>query len=245
MKRLSKFSLAAILVLTTCSLANAASVGGDISKKGQVSIGFENTFSTLRCVEEIMGDSKDEGKVESIQYFIKASYGVLDWLEVNGKVGIANMEYKDALERFGFDEVFAWCVGSKLRLYENKRYEFKVLLQAQWLAVYNLTVKDKYMVSGDTLEFDWDEWQVSVGINKRFGIFKPYVGVIYSELELKGSRYDVGEDTTNKVTLKGRCSDGGGVFVGTDINFTDRVCANAEARFWNRLAFTVGLSYKF
>lgn len=95
---------------------------------------------------------------------------------------------------------------------------------------------------GGSLDAEWQEWQVSLGVSRKLGQISPYFGIKYSDVvasakaTISGTTYDL-DDTDSDENF--------GVFVGTLINLTDNLSLNVQGRFIDETAVGVELSFKF
>ena len=89
---------------------------------------------------------------------------------------------------------------------------------------------------------DWQEWQVALGVSKKFQYFVPYGGVVYSDVK-----------TSAKATVSGTTYDSGSVssrykvgpFVGVSILPTKWLSIDVTGRFVAEEAVSVSATVKF
>jgi outer membrane protein W len=261
MKKLILLSLVSLLCLPLASYA--ASIGGaETQGKGKFAIGLDQEFvfdRDMKFDKASWGelDSGETVKVEIDSMYrtmVKASYGVLDNLDVYVKLGTADFKMTDVWTETGEEwhdtakgkNAFAYGFGAK-GTYELKDGWF-VGADVQYLRH-----KNKYSGSGyDALDpadtdswhgkMTFQEWQVAPYIAKKIGNFVPYLGVKYSDLRIKEKSVD---DDGDEDTIKWKADDNVGVFVGTDYKIADNWKLNLEGRFVDETAMSVGATYRF
>lgn len=239
--------LALILAITfvfSSSVVNAASIGGKQPEQGKLAIGAEFNYIDRDMKNKTQGQ---KAELDSKQYLAKVEYGLLgsdafNW-SIFTKLGKADAKYKDPDDKYDFDEELVWGLGSKL---VYKLEACKLGIEGQYFSIEDLETT-KNLDAGDKLDAEWKEWQVSLFVAKDFSLeaitLTPYLGIKYSDLKNDTEWWDVSASKTTKYDVEE--DDDVGVFVGTDINFTDNISVNLEGRFIDETAMSVGATYKF
>jgi outer membrane protein W len=257
-KKLIIVSLAILLCLP--AVAYAATIGGtETQGKGKLSIGLDQEFVFNRDMEFVKetgysitpGSSLQDVEINDInRTMIKASYGVIDNLDIYVRLGIANLNEQD-------------------RWYVNGNYDSQQNLTGKCASAYGLGLKytyplgDKWLLGVDAQylrhrnsysgkwtidDSPWQghmtiqEWQIAPYVARRIGNFIPYLGVKYSDLRLLDKGNDnsqTGWNTTHKA--EHNC----GVFLGTDFKIGGHWKLNIEGRFIDETAMSIGAAYKF
>lgn len=276
MRRMMLFVMALFLALPLCSYAS--SIGGaETQGKGKVGIGLDQEFVFDRDMklkdgwwwELDSGDTGERAKTEidsAYRTMVKASYGVLDNLDIYVKLGTADFKSTsnittkypdgsydiDTIKTKG-NNAFAYGFGAKGTY--NLKNDWIIGCDAQYLRHTNNykgvdtwteydangNVTDPY--SEDTFKgkVTFQEWHIAPYIAKKLGNFVPYLGVRYSDLR---QNYKVVlEDEGSKMKFK--ADDNVGVFVGTDYKLGESWKINLEGRFIDETAMSLGATYKF
>ncbi len=252
------------LVLFFCSplAAYAASIGGaETQGQGRLAFGLDTAFIFDRELEfkEATGlaanqEVKNLEMDEAYQAMLKVSYGLLEDLDVYVKLGVADYEgeaegyvsgVKATDEKLSTDMDFAYGFGLK----------GICDLGNDWLLGYDLQYlrsKHKAKVTQTTILGAIDsteyksgviqEWHIAPYVARRINNFTPYLGVRYSDVEMKlkspaesGWLDNIKFESDNNV----------GVFVGTDYKLGENLVLNLEGRFIDETAMSFACTYKF
>jgi outer membrane protein W len=236
----------------------AASIGGaETQGQGKFGIGLDQEFVFDRDLKFDKASWGGLGPGETLKIeidrmyrtMVKASYGVLDNLDVYAKLGTADFKMTGVFTAPGEEwhhvekgrNAFAYGVGAKGTYNLNDNWLIGIDLQY-------LGHKNKYKASGynalnPAQTESWEgkatfrEWQVAPYIAKKIGNFVPYLGVKYSDLRIK--------DKTEDGWMKLKADDNVGVFLGTDYKLAENWKLNLEGRFVDETAMSLAATYKF
>ena len=240
----------------------AASIGGAENQgKGKLGIGADESIvfnkdlkfksaSGLGATQTIKNPEIDNAS----QTMLKASYGLLDNLDIYIKLGTADYEVKadsyagsskDADEKINSDTSFAYGLGLK------GTWE----LGSDWLLGYDLQyLRSKHEADVTDTEVGGvssstkyksavvQEWHVAPYIAKKINDFTPYFGVRYSDMRLDMKNPSASGWTDNH---KYEADDNVGIFAGTDYKIGENWKVNLEGRFIDETAMSFGATYKF
>ncbi|MBW2011319.1 MAG: hypothetical protein JRI32_06685 [Deltaproteobacteria bacterium] len=231
------------------------------------------------------GESIKDAEFESNRIFAKGTLGLHPNFDIFVKLGAADAdtEFKTvgagASEKTEFDGDwdFAWGIGAKAKLYESSS-GIRIMADAQylWCEVDGdvdidgkdlaENYKEELLYEGATsatisydAEAEIQEWQVALYVNKTIGMFSPYAGVKYSDIDAEfdadidgritvpvGAAIIIGSPYSAKIETNFEADDNFGVFLGTDIYvIPDILSFNIEGRFVDETALTLGLNWKF
>jgi len=214
------------------------------------------------------GDTGEKAKTEidsAYRTMVKASYGVLDNLDIYVKLGTADFKSTSKITTKysgGYDmdtikikgeNAFAYGFGAKGTL--NLKNDWIIGCDAQYLRHTNnykaLDTWTSYDASGNVTDpysedrfkgkVTFQEWHIAPYIAKKLGNFVPYLGVRYSDS--RQNYKAIYEDGDSKMKFK--AADNVGVFVGTDFKIVDNWKLNLEGRFIDETAMSLGATYKF
>ncbi len=262
---MKKFIFLSLITLLCLPLAvYAASIGGaETQGQGKFGIGLDQEFVFDRDIKfdkaswgELDPDETVKIEIDSMyRTMVKASYGLLDNLDIYVKLGATDFKMTNVWTEPGEEwhdtwkgkNAFAYGFGAK------GSYELK----DDWFIGADLQYlrhKNKYSGSGyDTLDpthtdswhgtATFQEWQIAPYIAKKIGNFVPYLGVKYSDLRIKATA--IADDDDDEDWIKCKADDNVGVFVGTDYKIADNWKLNLEGRFVDETAMSLGATYKF
>jgi opacity protein-like surface antigen len=216
-----------------------------------IKIGFSPLFDFIN-ERELSDDNADvEGNIFSGKFVVSFNermdiYTILGYatdLECHVKIGGSDIKYD-------LEDKFVWGIGFNTIIYEWEDEEICIFLDGNYRNIKDIdyetitvdgTVYSKSQL-GSSLDAEWEEWQISLGISKKFGYFTPYLGIKYSDVvasakvTISGTTYDL-DDTDSDKNF--------GIFIGTLINLTDNLSLNVQGRFIDETAVGVELSFKF
>jgi len=210
---------------------SAPCYGTKMPKKGEWFWGLEVNSIIKRNLEG------RAGKFRSSQAFLTGSFGILDWLCFDGKLGYGFVKYHPLdFEEIDYKESFAGAYGFRIKMYNSPFDDFKTVFGFQHISVH----PHHKIISDIKRRVIFDDWQLSFIVSyNRLDKFTPYLGV-------KVSRGDVIEwhnDKRNR--MKSEDSQMLGVVGGFDFYFSQRCWLNIEARFLDEKAGSVRLTYAF
>ena len=259
MKRIGLF-LAIVLLIPLNSYAS--SVGGaETQGKGKFAIGIEDDYIAKRKMEfqkATFGLAADESitdvEISNLnRTMVKASYGIIDNIDVYAEIGAASLRFKDAdvvagtpdddyYGKYKGHSALAYGFGIKADYFLGENKDWIVGIDASMIIHTNRYSATGSSVSGGTETWKGKmpvkEWQVAPYIAKKIGKFTPYTGVKYSDL-----RSRITDMQGDKIHYKAKNNIG--TFVGTEYSINKNLALNVEGRFVDETAVSVGASYKF
>lgn len=272
MKKLLVLGLLISLCLPAASYAS--SIGGaETQGQGKFGIGLDQEFifdrdMKLKSEEGLDPGDANEGMKSEIdnmyRTMVKASYGVLDNLDIYVKLGTADFKSKNNCthteadgdwekqnDKIKGDNTFAYGFGAKGTY--NLKDDWILGCDIQYLRHKNdfkgtrhygengqgWDPDDEDSIKGDVT---FQEWHIAPYIATKIANFVPYLGIKYSDLRLK-QKTEFEDENVEKRKLK--ANDNFGVFVGTDYKIADNWKLNLEGRFVDETAMSVGATYKF
>lgn len=177
----------------------------------------------------------DHGRVKNPDQFLMVSYGIFDWLSLDLKGGSGKIYYKDS--EYGDQEFatsFAGGYGFRIRLWQNKNKDIKVVTGFQ-----HISVHPKRVHSADgRYSIVIDEWQGSCLGSVRIKQFDPYLGFKYETFDLIRWLKDA-----NRKRYKSE--DNWGLVLGTDFWLKKNIKLNLECHFLDEKAASVSLTREF
>ncbi len=267
MKKLILLGLVVVLCLPLA--VYAASIGGvETQGQGKFAIGLDQEFVFDRDMElKSMDPGIEKGELETkteidsmYRTMVKASYGVLENLDIFVKLGTADFkgkmdwtwreggDWEKGTMKIKGDNAFAYGFGAKGTY--NLKNDWIIGCDAQYLRHKNdyKGIESWEDSGGDSGEesfkgdVTFQEWQVAPYIAKKIGNFVPYLGVKYSDLKTK---FKVTREDDETETWKIEADDNFGVFLGTDYKIGENWKLNLEGRFVDETAMSVGATYRF
>ena len=227
MKKLIVLSLAALFCLPISSYA--ASIGGaETQGHGKFALGLDQEFLFNRDMKFQSLDPASFGADKvSIEHeyrtMVKASYGLLDDLDIFVKLGTADFETKynwsNPTDRgtiknktknafaYGMGITYThsfkndWLIGADLQyLMHKNKYDGDLINETDPSGSENFSGK-----------MTVQEWQIAPYIAKKIENFVPYIGFKYSDVRIE-DKFTV---STGGMKMKVKADDNVGVFLGT------------------------------
>ncbi len=217
-----------ILIFNPVDAFSAPAYGTHMPKLHRWTFGFEGSFLLDR-------DMEDGSSTRGNRYFYIGSFGLFDWLSLDGKIGVGNVQWHrtDAAD-FEYNTGFSGAYGFRVRGFENRDLDIKSLFGFQHISVH----PDARNIDGTKNEIIVDDWQFSFIISKGFERFVPYGGVRVSTLDLIRR--------TNEADRKRlKADENFGLTFGLDYYFNERLKANIEGAFVDGEEIAVGITYDF
>ncbi len=219
----------AILILAPIYAYAAPTYGTEMPEKGRISEGYQyNAIFDHRL-------NASYGRMVSVQHFFDISYGVYDWLSLDGKAGAGDLIQEGGEHpRVYYGYGFAGGYGLRLLALNDLKNKVKVAVGLHHISVHPVDGS----VEGDRYESLLDEWQCSIISSKRIGRFIPFLGG-------KASRSDL-VYKVNKIDRKRRppryCL---GVVAGCEVILNEVMSVRAEGHFIDETSLSAGVYYKF
>lgn len=236
MKNLSKYvvvvvTLCAILLLNFTAELNAApSNGTNFPKRNNIESGYEFNAMFERPLRASFGN------IKNYDNFYTLTWGVYDWLAVDGKVGFGDAaNYGGKLPRLEYNTGFAGGYGFRIRAYKNEKWGVRAIIGAQHISVH----PQSRNIDNDKYDAILDDWQVSGIIAKDFKPLTLYAGMKGSDCALI---YKLNGHDRKRVSSKYHI----GLIVGTDLYFFDKKArVNVEGRFFDETALSTSVAWSF
>lgn len=253
-----------IALITIPGFAFAASVGNPdtLGKSGAASLGIEHDVSTVNLELEEKGTVNGERfgasnmLLKTQTTYVVGTVGILPNLDAFVGLGISNaatfeFDMNHATGKFDVEsrdnspDNFAVKLGARAKIAEVAG--IKVGATGQYLTYHmngdlSANGNKQNILASDTKVH---EWHAAVTASKRMGRFNPYAGVTYSTWTVEHNttlRAPIGSLSIN---AKARQDDRLGGVIGTSVNVWENIDVNAEGRFGNEEALTVGALYRF
>lgn len=209
----------------------APSNGTRFPPKGNVELGYEYSVMFKRPLDRSYGNLKTQ------DHFYTLTFGVFDWLSLDGQIGIGDVAEKGGihLPKLEYNTGFAGGYGLRIKAFDYDRWGLSLILGAQHISVHP---QDRSR-DDDKYESFLDDWQVSGLVAKGFKSLTLYAGIKGSDCEIV---YKL-----NKHDKKRRFSEQHiGLITGVELYlFEDKARINAEARFFDETAFSTSVSCLF
>jgi len=175
-----------------------------------------------------------KGEVEAAQFFSTLSYGITEWLCLDGKAGTGEVKFyiKDS-EKIEYPTGFAGGYGGRILLHDDKKSGIRCILGFHHISIH----PDSAEMNGAEQKAILDEWQCSVMISKTVGRFSPYISGKFSKIYLIRRVDDVRERVTPE--------DAWGLLAGTDFKINENARLNLEGRVFDEESATIGFNYTF
>lgn len=221
--------LSLLVLFSPCLILAAPTDGTDIPYKGKYVTGYQNNI----IFKHDLADSY--GNIKSDQHFYTLSYGVFDWLTLDGKIGFGNAREKGGVNpKVDHHYGFAGGYGFRLRILDNVKNNVRVVTGFQHISVHPASRN----LNGDKREAIYDDWQVSLVSSKDIGRVTPFAGAKLSLGNLI--------QKTNDIDRKNRPPEYyAGVILGCSVKLTKNTYISVESHFIDETSLTSGFYYKF
>ncbi|MFA5085071.1 MAG: hypothetical protein WC482_01750 [Candidatus Omnitrophota bacterium] len=229
MRNIKVYGLAAVVLFTASSLSAAPTDGTNIPYRGKYITGYQNNSIFKHDL------AHSYGNVRSIQNYYTLSYGVFDWLTLDGKIGFGNVREKGGIHpKVEHNNGFAGGYGFRLRVMDDAVNRVRVVTGFQ----HTSTHPANRNLNGDKRMAIYEDWQFSLVSSKDIGIITPFAGVklSYGNLIQK----------TNDIDRKNRPPKYyAGVVIGCDVKMTKNTYISVEGHFIDETSLSAGAYYKF
>lgn len=230
MRNIKVYGLLVLLLFTAYPPLSAAPTDGtNIPYKGKYITGYQNN-SIFK--HDLAGSY---GNVRSLQNYYTLSYGVFDWLTLDGKIGFGNLREKGGVHpKVEHNYGFAGGYGFRLRVMDDAANKVRVVTGFQ----HTSTHPANRNLNGDKRMAIYEDWQASLVSSKDVGIVTPFAGakVSYGNLIQK----------TNDIDRKNRPPKYyAGIVVGCDVRLTKNTYLSVEGHFIDETSLSAGAYYKF
>ena len=229
MRNIKIYVLIVAILFTACSIFAAPTDGTNIPYKGKYITGYQNNSIFKHDLGETYGN------VRSFQNYYTLSYGVFDWLTLDGKIGFGNVREKggnrpEIQHNYGF----AGGYGFRLRVMDDAVNKVRVVTGFQ----HTSTHPADRNLDGNKHMAIYEDWQLSLVSSKDIGMITPFAGakISYGNLIQK----------TNDIDRKNRPPKYyGGVILGCDVKLTKNTYLSVEGHFIDETSLSAGAYYKF
>ena len=229
MRKYIVYGVVVLFLLCSLNIHAAPTDGTNIPYKGKYITGYQNNS----VFKHDLADSY--GNVRSLQNYYTLSYGVFDWLTLDGKIGFGNVREKGGtLPLVEHNYGFAGGYGFRLRVMDDAANKVRVVTGFQHTSTHSANRNS----SGDKRMAIYEDWQTSLVSSKDVGIVTPFAGakVSYGNLIQK----------TNDIDRKNRPPKYyAGVVVGCDVKVTKNTYLSVEGHFIDETSLSAGAYYKF
>jgi hypothetical protein len=196
-------------------------------KRGSFSVGLEANISgrDVDYSNKVINENAHT-------YLVKGSYGLLDRVNLFGKLGAGSINDNTGFEgHLGL----AYGGGVKLHLYQYEDV-FLLGLTGQYL---RFTSQEDNVsgVNGLTVKSTWNEYDIALGASTLISVANFYAGGLLSFVD--------GERETPSATAHFKQSHPYGAFVGADAELIDHLRFGIEGRFFDETSVSFKLSYAF
>lgn len=208
----------------------APAYGTHMPEKRHWTGGVEGNFLIDRNLDN------DEGCTSGNRYFLTLSYGIFEWLSLDGKIGVGDVHWDrtQGNDDLDYDTNFAGAYGFRIKGYENEDWGIKSVAGFQHMSVH----PDAVNQGGEKHETIIDEWQGTVIISKDVGDVVPYLGARYGTVDFIKW---VDEHDRKRIQSEKYY----GVIVGMDYWLNEKTRINLEGAFLDGEEVAVGVSYDF
>lgn len=178
---------------------------------------------------------EDGSSARGNRYFYTGSFGLFEWLSLDGKIGVGNVKWNRATAvDLEYNTSFSGAYGFRIKGFENKSLKIRSVFGFQHISVH----PDARNINGAKNEIILDDWQFSFVVSKEFERFVPYVGGRISTLDLIRK--------TNEVDRKRlKSGDNFGMIIGLDYYLNESLKINLEGDFVDGEEFCIGISHDF
>ena len=209
----------------------APSNGVRLPPKGRAQAGYEFNVMFKRPL------GRSYGNLKTRDHFYTVSLGLLDWLSLDGKIGLGDVMRKGGtrLAKLEFNTGFAGGYGFRIRAFEYEPWKVTFVLGAQHICVH----PEVRSVNNDKFTSILDDWQVCGLAAKDFEFLTAYAGIKGSECYFI---YQINKHDRKRRSSKNHI----GLVGGLDFYlFEDKLRVGVEARFFDETAFSTAVAYLF
>jgi len=235
-------------MMTVGVMLGAAEVGAvtganspGLLTEGDYFMGLEAYSVKDRQIAEVSRNTKTS--FGSNQYFFLLSYGILDYLMIESRFGVAELNLKEDPFNFGYG--FAWGLSARAIMFERPHMDLKVGVGLDYV---DYSPRNIQIVNQD-VKPEALEWQFSADVSKGFGRFTLFSGVRYSEIEIKIKDFVPEEDLTLETEfetdLKYKQQKELGLVIGGQYELREDLSVTAEAQLFDGETFMLKLTYRY
>lgn len=219
-----------ILFLLSCLKTYASPTDGtNIPYKGKYITGYQNNTIFKHDL------AHSYGNVRSTQHYYTLSYGVFDWLTLDGKIGFGNLREKGGVHpKVEHNYGFAGGYGFRIRVLDDAKNKIRIVTGFQHISAH----PPSRNLNGDKREAIYEDWQASLVSSKDIGRVTPFAGakVSYGNLIQK----------VNEIDRKNRPpAYYAGAVIGCDVKLTKNTYLSVEGHFIDETSLSTGIYYTF
>lgn len=175
------------------------------------------------------------GHLNSVQHFLDISYSPLDWLSLDGKIGIGDL-YRNGGNhpKTDFNCGFAGGYGLRVKMFDDAKNKIRAVAGFHHISVHPPAKN----IENNKYEAIIDDWEFSLLASKAVGRFTPYAGgtVGFNDLITWTNEID------RKVRLSRSCA---GVVGGCSARVTKDISVNVEGHFVSETSLAAGIYCDF
>jgi len=219
---MKRYIISLLFLISLPAAAGAGQVGGLSTNVGEGGLSLSANLSYLSKDMERNG-LKDE--MTSRQLVLKGSYGLLSNLDINVKLGfadLADLEVDDTDFEGRLDALYG--VGFKFKMFQDPDNKVNALIDGE---VTRFSSEDKGG-NADVLDY-----QLAFLVSNKAGNIIPYGGLKFSETEIDFDNTKYTADTNV------------GILAGVDYFVNPNVFFNGEINIFDQDALYLGVGYKF
>ena len=169
--------------------------------------------------------------------------------------GVQNPEYEENISgskiTVNLEDNFMWGLGASAIVYEWKDVGIQMFGDGNYrktggMEIDSLTINgtqySKSSLGVTATDVKWEEWQIALGISKKFQYFIPYAGIKYSDIKtslkatVSGTTYDSGSTSSDAKV---------GPFIGLSILPAEGFSVDISGRFVDEQAVSVAATVRF
>jgi hypothetical protein len=217
----------AVLGMSIKSFA-APAYGTKMPRKNAFNTGVQTHIVFDRELEDPFGE------INSEQYFALLSYGVTDWLSLDLKGGVGNIDQMPGGGgEIHYPKFMGGGYGFRLKLFDDDKTA--AVFGFQHISIHPESVK----INGVKNKAVLDDWQWSLLASHRVGKITPYAGTKWSRMDYI---HWVSDDRKRKQSDFGKSI---GLITGVDISLTPETWVNLEGQFFDVEAFAASINVSF
>lgn len=222
--------LATLVIFLATGLSYAApTYGTDMLNRGKYASGYQNNV----IFKHDLNDSN--GNIKSDQHYYDLSYGVYDWLTVDGKIGLGDLHRKGGIHpKLDYNYGFAGGYGFRVQPWHSDKYKARIVLGFHHISVH----PQKRILSNDKYKTIYDDWQTSLLGSKEIGPVNPFIGV---KLSLGDYIYWVNDIDRKRKTSETFV----GLVFGASVKLNKEIYVRVESHFFDENSLSTGVYYTF
>ncbi|MDP3791880.1 MAG: hypothetical protein Q8R38_07550 [Candidatus Omnitrophota bacterium] len=229
MRKYIVYGVIILFLLCSINIHAAPTDGTNIPYKGKYITGYQNNSVFKHDL------SNSYGNIKSLQNYYTLSYGVFDWLTLDGKIGFGNVREKGGVHpKVDHNYGLAGGYGFRLRVLDDDKNKVRVVTGFQ----HTSTHPANRNLNGDKRMAIYEDWQVSLVSSREIGRMTPFAGAKLSYGNLIQKTNDI--DRKNRPPAYYT-----GVVIGCDVKITKNTYLSVEGHFIDETSLSSGIYYKF